>query len=90
MKVEAPDDVRVERLLDAQDKAAQLFDDSAQPGANRAEAAERLVSALRERFDLPVHVHTHDTPGGQLDHLRAVVEPAVQVPPFPAAQVRLA
>ncbi len=23
-------------------------------------------SALRSRFDLPVHVHTHDTPGGQL------------------------
>jgi pyruvate carboxylase len=25
-----------------------------------------LVSALKSRFDLPVHVHTHDTPGGQL------------------------
>jgi pyruvate carboxylase len=25
-----------------------------------------LVSALRSRFDLPVHLHTHDTPGGQL------------------------
>ena len=25
-----------------------------------------MVSALRSRFDLPVHVHTHDTPGGQL------------------------
>jgi pyruvate carboxylase len=25
-----------------------------------------LVTALRSRFDLPVHVHTHDTPGGQL------------------------
>ncbi|PRC56793.1 hypothetical protein C6A85_36815, partial [Mycobacterium sp. ITM-2017-0098] len=24
------------------------------------------VKALRSRFDLPVHVHTHDTPGGQL------------------------
>ena len=24
------------------------------------------MSALRSRFDLPVHVHTHDTPGGQL------------------------
>ena len=29
-------------------------------------AATRLVGALRSRFDLPVHVHTHDTPGGQL------------------------
>ena len=25
-----------------------------------------MVGALRSRFDLPVHVHTHDTPGGQL------------------------
>ncbi len=35
-------------------------------GLLRAPAATTLVSALRERFDLPVHVHTHDTPGGQL------------------------
>ena len=28
--------------------------------------ARRRWSALRSRFDLPVHVHTHDTPGGQL------------------------
>jgi pyruvate carboxylase len=37
----------------------------------RAEAAERLVTALRERFDQPVHVHTHDTAGGQLATLLA-------------------
>ncbi|PJK21646.1 pyruvate carboxylase [Mycolicibacterium goodii] len=35
-------------------------------GLLRAPAAHTLVSALRARFDLPVHVHTHDTPGGQL------------------------
>jgi pyruvate carboxylase len=35
-------------------------------GLLRPPAAERLVSALRSRFDLPMHVHTHDTPGGQL------------------------
>ena len=35
-------------------------------GLLRAGAAEKLVSALRERFDLPVHLHTHDTAGGQL------------------------
>ncbi|WIB61529.1 pyruvate carboxylase [Curtobacterium sp. MCLR17_007] len=35
-------------------------------GLLRAGAAERLVTALRERFDQPVHVHTHDTAGGQL------------------------
>lgn len=35
-------------------------------GLLRAPAAAALVSALKSRFDLPVHVHTHDTPGGQL------------------------
>lgn len=35
-------------------------------GLLRPPAATTLVSALRSRFDLPVHVHTHDTPGGQL------------------------
>ena len=35
-------------------------------GLLRAPAAKTLVSALRERFDLPLHLHTHDTAGGQL------------------------
>ncbi|WP_068153084.1 pyruvate carboxylase [Rhodococcoides corynebacterioides] len=35
-------------------------------GLLRAPAATTLVTALRSNFDLPVHVHTHDTPGGQL------------------------
>ncbi|TFC02776.1 pyruvate carboxylase [Cryobacterium adonitolivorans] len=40
-------------------------------GLLRPAAAEKLVTAFRERFDLPVHVHTHDTPGGQLATLLA-------------------
>ena len=40
-------------------------------GLLRPSAAEKLVAAFRERFDLPVHVHTHDTPGGQLATLLA-------------------
>ena len=40
-------------------------------GLLRAEAAEKLVLALRERFDQPVHLHTHDTAGGQLATLLA-------------------
>ncbi len=40
-------------------------------GLLRPAAAAKLVSALRERFDLPVHLHTHDTPGGQLATLLA-------------------
>ena len=35
-------------------------------GLLRPAAATALVGALRNRFDLPIHVHTHDTPGGQL------------------------
>jgi pyruvate carboxylase len=40
-------------------------------GLLRAGAAEKLVAALRDRFELPVHVHTHDTAGGQLATLLA-------------------
>ena len=35
-------------------------------GLLRPDAASKLVMALRKNFDLPVHVHTHDTAGGQL------------------------
>ncbi|GAA1693316.1 pyruvate carboxylase [Microcella alkalica] len=40
-------------------------------GLLRAGAAEKLVATLRDRFDLPVHLHTHDTAGGQLATLLA-------------------
>ncbi|HEX6150911.1 pyruvate carboxylase [Nocardioides sp.] len=42
-------------------------------GLLRAPAARTLVTALRARFDLPVHLHTHDTPGGQLATLLAAI-----------------
>ncbi len=40
-------------------------------GLLRPTAAATLVTALRSRFDLPVHLHTHDTAGGQLATLLA-------------------
>ena len=46
-------------------------------GLLRPGAARRLVTALRERFDTPVHLHTHDTAGGQLATLLAAVEAGV-------------
>ncbi|HET6634256.1 MAG TPA: pyruvate carboxylase, partial [Streptomyces sp.] len=46
-------------------------------GLLRAPAAHTLVTALRDRFDLPVHLHTHDTPGGQLATLLAALEAGV-------------
>jgi pyruvate carboxylase len=46
-------------------------------GLLRAPAAARLVTALRERFDLPVHLHTHDTAGGQIGTLLAAISAGV-------------
>lgn len=46
-------------------------------GLLRPYASAKLVSALRERFDLPVHLHTHDTVGGQLATLLAAIEAGV-------------
>ena len=46
-------------------------------GLLRVPAARTLVTALRDRFDLPVHLHTHDTPGGQLATLVAAIDAGV-------------
>lgn len=46
-------------------------------GLLRPAAAKKLVTALRERFDLPVHLHTHDTAGGQLATLTAAIDAGV-------------
>jgi pyruvate carboxylase len=46
-------------------------------GLLRPAAAYTLVSSLRERFDAPVHLHTHDTAGGQIGTLLAAAEAGV-------------
>ncbi|MCC3270591.1 pyruvate carboxylase [Arthrobacter gengyunqii] len=46
-------------------------------GLLRPAAAAKLVAALRERFELPVHLHTHDTAGGQLATLLAAANAGV-------------
>ena len=46
-------------------------------GLLRAPAAATLVLALRSRFDLPVHLHTHDTAGGQLATLLSAISAGV-------------
>ena len=46
-------------------------------GLLRAQAAGVLVEALRERFDAPVHLHTHDTAGGSLATTLAAVQAGV-------------
>ena len=46
-------------------------------GLLRAPAAGTLVRALRSRFDVPVHLHTHDTAGGQLATLLSAINAGV-------------
>ncbi len=46
-------------------------------GLLRAPAATTLITALRDRFDAPVHLHTHDTAGGQLATYLAAAEAGV-------------
>ena len=54
-------------------------------GLLRAPAAARLVTALRERFDLPVVLHTHDTAGGQLATLVLAAQAGVDAVDVAAA-----
>ena len=63
-----------ERIVDAGAHVLAIKD---MAGLLRAPAARTLVGALRERFDLPVHLHTHDTPGGQLGTLLAAIDAGV-------------
>jgi len=63
-----------ERIVDA---GAHMLVIKDMAGLLRAPAARTLVTALRERFELPVHLHTHDTPGGQLATLLAAIDAGV-------------
>jgi pyruvate carboxylase len=46
-------------------------------GLLRPQATVKLVKALRENFAVPVHLHTHDTAGGQLATLMAAIDAGV-------------
>ena len=48
-------------------------------GLLRPAAAKKLVTALRAEFDLPIHIHTHDTAGGQLATYLAAAEAGADV-----------
>jgi pyruvate carboxylase len=63
-----------EKIVDA---GAHIIAIKDMAGLLRPAAARTLVTALRERFDLPVHLHTHDTAGGQLATLLAAVDAGV-------------
>jgi pyruvate carboxylase len=63
-----------ERIVDAGAHVLAIKD---MAGLLRAPAAATLVRALRNRFDLPVHLHTHDTAGGQLATLLSAINAGV-------------
>ncbi|ABY24248.1 pyruvate carboxylase [Renibacterium salmoninarum ATCC 33209] len=63
-----------QRIVDA---GAHILAIKDMAGLLRPAAAAKLVTALRERFDLPVHLHTHDTAGGQLATLLAAIDAGV-------------
>ncbi len=63
-----------ERIVDA---GAHILAIKDMAGLLRPAAAAKLVAALRERFELPVHLHTHDTTGGQLATLMAAIDAGV-------------
>ncbi|MHA7220415.1 pyruvate carboxylase [Arthrobacter sp. MDT1-48-3] len=63
-----------QRIVDA---GAHILAIKDMAGLLRPAAAAQLVTALRDRFDLPVHLHTHDTAGGQLATLLAAVDAGV-------------
>ena len=56
-------------------------------GLLRAPAAAKLVTALRANFDVPVHLHTHDTAGGQLATLLAAIDAGVDAVDVAAASM---
>ncbi|MBK5248976.1 MAG: pyruvate carboxylase [Actinomycetales bacterium] len=63
-----------ERMVDAGAHVLAIKD---MAGLLRPPAARTLVTALRERFGLPVHLHTHDMAGGQLATLLAAIDAGV-------------
>jgi len=63
-----------ERIVDAGAHVLAIKD---MAGLLRAPAAATLIDALRSRFDLPVHLHTHDTAGGQLATLLSAINAGV-------------
>ncbi|WP_269939348.1 pyruvate carboxylase [Arthrobacter sp. HY1533] len=63
-----------QRIVDA---GAHILAIKDMAGVLRPAAAAKLVTALRERFELPVHLHTHDTAGGQLATLMAAINAGV-------------
>ena len=73
-----------QRMVDA---GAHILAIKDMAGLLRPAAAKTLVTALRDRFEVPVHLHTHDTAGGQLATLLAASEAGVDAVDVAAASM---
>jgi len=54
-------------------------------GLRRPQAARALIEAIRSRFDVPLRLHTHDTPGGQMATYTAAIEAGIDGIDCPSA-----
>jgi pyruvate carboxylase len=69
----------VKMAKDLEKGGAQILAIKDMAGLLRPFAARRLVRALREEVGLPIHLHTHDTPGVQAASLLMAAEAGVDV-----------
>ncbi len=64
----------VQMARDLQKRGANLIAIKDMAGLCKPYAAQRLVKALREEVDLPIHFHTHDISGGQVASILKATE----------------
>lgn len=62
-----------------EDTGAHLLCVKDMAGLLRPEAARKLISALKDAVDLPIHLHTHDTSGNGVATLLAAIETGVDI-----------
>ena len=70
-------DYYLERAAELVDAGVHVLALKDMAGLLRAPAARTLVSALREAFDVPLVLHSHDTTGGQVATYLAAIEAGV-------------
>jgi pyruvate carboxylase len=62
-----------------EDEGAHMLAIKDMAGLLKPLAADKLVRALKEHLDIPIHLHTHDTSGNQLTTYLKAVEAGVDV-----------
>ncbi|MEM9983952.1 MAG: pyruvate carboxylase, partial [Bacteroidota bacterium] len=62
-----------------EDEGAHILAIKDMAGLLKPLAAKKLVSALKEHLDIPIHLHTHDTSGNQLSAYSQAVDAGIDV-----------